>query len=105
MTPFEQFLVGHLNMDTDLIFGSADDAVLRFVARSPADVEAALAGVQALLERHEDDASLLAEAERMGCDYLPQAPGEFRRILVFATTTFAAAVAAARHESPGRLAG
>jgi hypothetical protein len=36
-----------------------------------------------------------AVSERIGCDYLPQAPGEFRRILVFATTTFAAAVAAA----------
>ena len=46
-----------------------------------------------------------ADTPRIGCDYLPQAPGEFRRILVFATTTFAAAVAAARRESPGSLAG
>ena len=105
MDPFEQFLVGHLNMDTDLIFGSAEDAVRRFAARSPDDVQVALNGVAALLDQHPDDASLLKEAERIGCDYLPDAPGEFRRILIFAVVTFTAAIASARQNSPGSLAG
>jgi hypothetical protein len=88
--PFLRFLSGYLNQDVDVIFGDAEAAVVDFALSDPADVAAARAGVAQLLADHPDDASLLDKAASLGCDWLPEGPGEFRAILDFALEAWSA---------------
>jgi CdiI immunity protein len=88
-----QFLAGYLNQDLSLIYGDPRAAVRDFTNNAPERVLEARRGVAGLLARFPDDADLLAEAERLGCDYLPEGSGEFRSILEYALTCWPADLA------------
>jgi hypothetical protein len=84
MEPLDQFLVGYLNQDFDLVFGDPEDVVRAFAIKDPGVVAEARRGVVDLLRHYADDDELLAAAVARGCEFEPDDPAEFRALLELA---------------------